>query len=124
MHKTLFIVSASTFLQAARGLLVLPETVKARLPLGSRRLSDIPLSDFLLVSKIEESDVVSKDNRHLQQLDIAEYNIDDRIYHSREPYGRLVTILPFSLAWPDRFFPFLFVVAEKRSGLVCIRISS
>ena len=30
----------------------------------------------------------------------------------------------FSLAWPDRFFPFLFVVAEKGSGLVYRRISS
>ena len=25
-------------------------------------------------------------------------------------------IWPVSLAWPDRFFPFFFVVAEKGSG--------
>ena len=29
-----------------------------------------------------------------------------------------------SLAWPDRFFPFLFVVTEKGSGLVHTRILS
>ena len=31
---------------------------------------------------------------------------------------------PLSLAWPDRFFPFFFVVAEKGSGLVYRCISS
>ena len=55
-------------------------TVKARsrLPLGSRLLSDIPISDFLLISGIDERDVASKDDRYLQQLDVAEYkNMED-----------------------------------------------
>ena len=37
--------------------------------------------------------------------------------------GALHLVQP-SLAWPDRFFPFLFVVAEKGSGLVHTCISS